>query len=544
MDYFFAGLIILSIAGFFYAVGHYKKARRLKKIRQKWEGVYEDKDMPTSAELLFVLKGDATGTQSYSLDDATWHDLDLDDLFAILNRTSTPIGAQYLYYLLRTPALHCDVLQAREKLINHFLQNHELREKIQLIFESYKNRNMSYLPSLLWERLPEIPSYARFLPLFSAAAVIIPILVAFQFLHISSILIVFIVNMLIHYSVRKKITVFISPFAQLHLLYKIVKKIYLLKDEVLSDIQAEMRDDSMVVLKIAKILSAFQMKGPGEELNEYVQIYFLAESTSFYTALKRIDGQLKNWRRLHENVGKLDALISIACFRHNAAQYCQPVFCDKHEGFSVEGVAHPLIDNAVENSFCFAPRTNIITGSNMSGKTTFLKTIGVNTVLAQTFNMCIAEKYEAPFIRIMSSIGRSDNLITGTSYYLAEVESLLRIINASKSPEIYLFLADEIFRGTNSVERLAASIAVLEYLANDKDFALVATHDLELTTELSSQYKNYHFREQVDEAGLSFDYTLYAGPSKTKNAIALLGYAGYPDELVQNANRRTRGNVK
>ena len=122
--------------------------------------------------------------------------------------------------------------------------------------------------------------------------------------------------------------------------------------------------------------------------------------------------------------------------------------------------------------------------------------------------MCFAEKYEAPFLKIISSIERSDDLINGKSYYMSEVESILRIINSSKTGEVHFFLIDEIFRGTNSVERTAASIEVLRYLNNSKDFVIVATHDLHLTDILSESYKNFHFRETMTDTGLHFDYRL------------------------------------
>ena len=94
------------------------------------------------------------------------------------------------------------------------------------------------------------------------------------------------------------------------------------------------------------------------------------------------------------------------------------------------------------------------------------------------------------------------------------------------------------FRGTNSVERLAASIEVLNYLANDKDFVLVAMHDLQLSEILNDKYRNFHFQERMSEEGLSFDYKLHSGISKTRNAIALLEYVGYPKTVVENACKR------
>src|SRR5688572_33307366 len=98
----------------------------------------------------------------------------------------------------------------------------------------------------------------------------------------------------------------------------------------------------------------------------------------------------------------------------------------------------------------------LVTGSNMSGKSTFLRTLGVNAVLAQTINMCLARDYRAPIFHVRSCIGRSDDLIRGTSYYVAEVEALLDPVRVSAARAPHLFLLDELFRGTNAVERIAA----------------------------------------------------------------------------------------
>ncbi len=234
----------------------------------------------------------------------------------------------------------------------------------------------------------------------------------------------------------------------------------------------------------------------------------------------------------------MDALISVVSFRKDFSRYCQPLFHENTSDFIVNDIYNPLLKDPISNSFKFENKNLIITGSNMSGKTTFLRTIGVNAVLAQTINTALAEKYRAPFFKVISSIGRDDDIVEGKSYYLAEVESILRLLNASESDTIHLFILDEIFRGTNSVERFAASIEVLNYLANDKDFNLVATHDLQLCEKLNNKYKNFHFQENVCDDGLSFDYKIHPGISTSRNAIALLKYVGYPKSIVENAYNR------
>ncbi|OYV71506.1 MAG: hypothetical protein B7Z72_06815, partial [Gemmatimonadetes bacterium 21-71-4] len=144
-------------------------------------------------------------------------------------------------------------------------------------------------------------------------------------------------------------------------------------------------------------------------------------------------------------------------------------------------------------------------------------------------------KWQAPFLRVRSSIGRADSVVDGKSYYLAEVESVLSLIRAKEGGTQHLFLLDETFRGTNTTERVAAAAAVLKHLDRGLDIVVVATHDLEVLDLLGGAYAAHHFREQVTNDELSFDYLLQPGPSSTRNAIALLRFMRYPEDVVDDA---------
>jgi DNA mismatch repair ATPase MutS len=182
----------------------------------------------------------------------------------------------------------------------------------------------------------------------------------------------------------------------------------------------------------------------------------------------------------------------------------------------------------------------LITGSNMSGKSTFLRTIGVNVVLAQTVHTTLARRYEAPFYQVRSCIGRADDLIAGKSYYLVEVESVLALVRAAERSEPHLFIFDELFRGTNAVERIAAAEAVLDTLVTPgrPHVVLTATHDGELVDLLSDKYVVFHLSDEVGPEGLVFDYRLTAGPATSRNAITLLQLNGAPESLVSRALAR------
>ena len=533
--------IIISIFILSLFIRHRQLANKFKKLKENWGKTPQYTLDIESAKLYYDFKKDDSSNNSYCVDDDTWRDLNFNEIFKLLNHTSTPIGAQYLYYLLRHPVLEQKILDNREKLINNFSNNNKLREKVQLTIQSLEDFDSKYLPHSLWESLPKKPLYAIILPFISFISIAAIVLVLINILHFSVLIAIFVINLFIRAYIKRKNDLFIYSFQYLGILINTAQKISSLKFPELKDIQKTLIKNLKGTKNIARKISALQYK---DELGliEYINIFFLWDITGFYSAINNIEKHIDELRNIYETVGYLDALISIASFRFGSPELCPPSFNESTNKYIVDGIYHPLLNKPVPNSFEFTNKNILVTGSNMAGKTTFLKTMGVNAILAQTINVCFAEKYEAPFIKVISSIEREDNLILGKSYYLAEVESILRIIKASKSNYNHLFIIDEIFRGTNSVERSAASIEVLNYLATGKDFILVATHDLQLSETLNNKYKNYHFREKVHKQGLSFDYKLCSGVSTTRNAIALLEYVGYPQSIIENATNRIKNN--
>lgn len=535
-------IFILASIGIIILVKFFRSrnlAKKLEIIRNYWGAIPEDVFDVKTATLFFVLNKTDFIENSYQLDDSTWNDLDMNEIFKLLNRTITPTGAQYLYYLMRQPVFSRETLERREKLFNKFSKNQELREKIQLFLLPLKEKNAKYLPYSLWKLLPEKPVYANVLPFFSFLAFLVLLLSGLKVIHFGLIIVVFVINLFIRLFIKKRIQVFIYSLQYLGVLINVANGISTIKSEGLKDVQNHLIEKLHETKSIADKIFSLQFKDDAG-LIEYLNIYFLLDIAGFYTALNKIKKHLDDLRDIYRTVGYLDALISISSFRQEYQNFCFPSFSEDKNIFRVEKIYHPLLQKPVPNTFQFASKDILITGSNMAGKTTFLKTFGVNSILAQTIHTCMAKKYEAPILKVISSISRSDNLLDGKSYYLAEVESILELVKASELTNVHLFLIDEIFRGTNSVERSAASIEVLEYLANKKDFVFVATHDLQLSEVLQTEYDNYHFREQVNDDGLFFDYQLFDGISTTKNAIALLDFAGYPKKITSGARSRIK----
>ena len=190
-------------------------------------------------------------------------------------------------------------------------------------------------------------------------------------------------------------------------------------------------------------------------------------------------------------------------------------------------------------------RGALLTGSNASGKSTFLKTVAINALMAQTVHTCPAKSYSGGLYRILSSMALKDDLESGDSYYIVEIKSLKRILNQlEKEGNPVLCFVDEVLRGTNTVERIAASTQILKSLAGKKALCFAATHDIELTHLLERYYNNYHFEEEIIDNDVVFHYRLLKGRATTRNAIKLLGVMGYDDTIIREAEEMAENFLK
>lgn len=200
------------------------------------------------------------------------------------------------------------------------------------------------------------------------------------------------------------------------------------------------------------------------------------------------------------------------------------------------GLRHPLIVAPVANDFAFADLGEIalITGSNMSGKSSFLRTLGVNMVLAYAGGPVSADEFAVSHFRLFTQMRVSDSITEGYSYFYAEVRRLAQLLAAldDESGPPLVFLVDEIFRGTNNRERLIGSRSFIRALVGRRGVGVIATHDLELTglADDLRQVRNFHFEDQVADGRMTFDYTLRPGASTSTNALTIMRQVGLPVE--------------
>ncbi|MBN2472505.1 MAG: hypothetical protein JXN59_17400 [Anaerolineae bacterium] len=237
----------------------------------------------------------------------------------------------------------------------------------------------------------------------------------------------------------------------------------------------------------------------------------------------------------------LEASCALATFAALHPEYTFPELVEDAQPpvFEAHQIGHPLIPfgELVRNDFALGKgEITIITGSNMSGKSSFLRTVGVNMALAYAGGAVNAAALRLSRFRLFTSIRVTDSVVDGISYFYAEVRRLRALLDALEAddPAPLFFLIDEIFRGTNNRERLIGSRAYIRALGEKGATGLVSTHDLELIhlAETLSNVRNQHFRETVVENAMHFDYTLRAGPSPTTNALVIMAMEGLPVEVA------------
>lgn len=238
-----------------------------------------------------------------------------------------------------------------------------------------------------------------------------------------------------------------------------------------------------------------------------------------------------------DKLNELECYVSLSGFASLNPDYTFPdLNKDSEHVFETKRIGHPLIkrDEKIRNNFSLKKENEIliITGSNMSGKSTFLKTLGINLCLAYAGAPVNADMFRTSLFELFTCIKVNDSVADGISYFYAEVKRLKELLdefeNDKKLP--VFFLIDEIFKGTNNKERLAGSRAFIKRLAELKGTGAVTTHDLELVhlADEIPAITNYHFREEIENNKMKFDYIIHDGPCPTTNALRIMELSGLP----------------
>ena len=483
----------------------------------------------------------------FYIDDITWNDLDMDRIFIQINQTFSSPGEDILYNILRRPVFNEEILEEREKLI-HFFDTHEKeRTDLQLILASIGKTRLGSLADtvLALNDAPVINIKIHILvALLVSIFVLLPMYPMMGFLVFMCLMIA---NIAIYYASagQQVIEAYMDCFNHLLKMLEAADQMQIVKYPEAQKQMEAIAEGKKEFRRFRK--KAFLITGknadsgdPFQLLMSYVRMVFHVDILAYNSLLKEIKDKADTIMLLIDNIGELDALVSIASFRRTLSLWSIPVFMPWSEEsdiaiqLKIEDLYHPLIRNPVANSITATGGT-LVTGSNASGKSTFLKNVAINSILAQTIHTCTATSCQTPFLKVMTSMALRDDISSGESYFIVEIRSLKRILDESRKKEPLLCVIDEVLRGTNTIERIAASSQILNSLRGNWILPFAATHDIELSYILDEIYTNYHFEEEVREQEVVFNYLLKPGRATTRNAIRLLDMLGYDQELVKNA---------
>ena len=482
----------------------------------------------------------ASDTDNWQVDEITWNDLEMDEVFLRINHTNSFIGEQMLYHRLHmlTNGKNINQRKKLEERLEYLEKNTSFRQNIEIQLHHIKKMQTAYY-------LPEFLLNADICKIGKQFIYhVLQLLLLFFFVmgcavndvYFVGLIIVASVNLGIYAVTKQKYDVYFSSLIELKNIYEFCKWMQK-KDKEKVFISASIEYAICKLEKMSKAIVGMsqrqQMSMSGDmiaTINEYLWGIFLVDVSAFNNMMKIIVNHYKEVNDLMFFAGEVDADIAILSYRQSLDYWCKPKFAE--HGINYKAVVHPLINSPVENDFKLFSRA-VITGTNASGKSTFMKSVAINTILAQTINTCLAEEVTLAAMPVVSCMALRDDILTGESYYFREAKCLKRILDLARTQKNVLIIIDEILKGTNTKERVAASKAILDFLGKTKSVTIVATHDYELTQ--NQLYENYHFNSVIEEDDIVFDYRIHKGICESSNAIALLSYLGYPRNLVERA---------
>jgi len=542
MEYFILGLIgFILVILVIHHVNKGKTKKKIDEIRTVWGNPKKESfDFDRISKYADTVKN----SKFHRLTDQTIEDIDFNGLFEFIDRTTSKVGQQFLYKKLLEPTNN--TTDPSESLIKLFSNDKQLREEIQLELIKLNNNGTYYIPSLLKDKLLEKPKWFNFL-ILDIIIVASLVVLSFKFpVLIIALIVPVTLNMLLHYWNKNNTFQFLRSFPQLNNLIN-VSKVLIKKGDQFHDKSIEDGITNLKTFQQKVALINFdngtgiqsEISQLGTYLTELIRAFFLIEVFAIFSITRELEDKKASIQLLFDYIGIIDSSISVVSLREGKINTCIPTFTSCSKEFHAKGIFHPLIQDCVKNDLLINGKSILITGSNMSGKSTFLRTMAINSILAQTIYTCFADKFTSPSLKQFSSIRIDDNLFDGKSYYFEEVNIMGSLLSQVESPNQNLFILDEVFKGTNTIERIASAKAILSYLNRKENIVVVSTHDIELADMLDNEYDLYHFTETVEKNELHFDHSIKAGQLRTRNAIKILELSNYPVDVITEARKIT-----
>ena len=544
-----AGACVVFVAVIFLLEAHRAKREERNFIRRLQEDYLTLADRDYATERFEKLDSYfRRHREDGQIDDITWNDLGMDEIFKRMNYTLSASGEEYLYYMLRTPKREGESLAHFEDVVSYFGAHPEERVRFQFFMHKLGHTGKfslyDYIDHL--DYLGERSNRKHYIPdlLFLPLIALCPVNFS---LGIIGIVALMVYNIITYFKEKGQIDPYVISFAYVIRLLDVcdeLEKIGLAGcGEELDRIRIHKKRLQAMRRNSFWVMNSGTAKGGNASgdiigiVMDYIRMIFHVDLIKFNNMLSVLRERTEDVDALIGTIGYLETAAAVWIFRESLEKgWCCPELAEK--GLILEEGYHPLLEQPVKNSIS-AERGVLLTGSNASGKSTFLKMVAINAILAQTIHTCAADRYSAPFYRILSSMALRDDLAGGESYYIVEIKALKRILDAAADrDEPVLCFVDEVLRGTNTVERIAASTQILRYLGSSGALCFAATHDIELTELLQDVFDNYHFEEDLREGDINFSYRLHTGRASTRNAIRLLELMGYDSEITAQAFRQ------
>lgn len=537
---FYAGnsklpFLLLSIALFvlfiYFTIKHIQNGRQLMRMRSKSRVFQHELGMNEQQDTIYS-NGIRFRSKLKFADDL---DLFGDySLFQQLNRCSTPVGEELLAHGLTNGLRESSKIRMMQDAVRELARFPEFRIEMQTTLHMSASEKFPDIAGMRNTNLLRLFKAKRLrilafgLPLIVCLSLIAGLLgfgySAFSFLAVLALMIVFSHSnkMVLLGSeldgLRRKFSSWAAVLEEFTSLS--------LDSDLSKDMQQEARTASERFNELAKISEQFDRRS---NLLLYVlSNLFLAYD--FHLAMRYESWREKNYTQIPHwitTLGRFEMLMSLSAFAFNHPDYCWPELSEQKE-LKAKALGHPLLpeDECVQNDLHLKidPRIMLITGSNMSGKSTWLRTLGVNVILAQFGAPVMAKSFNWKPLLLLSSLRQSDSLAEHTSLFMNELKQLKSILEQARN-NYSLILLDEILRGTNSDDKYTGSYELLKRLANLDSLTVIASHDLklsELENELDGKLVNYCFESKIIEGKLSFDYTIRKGVAVNRNATWLM----------------------
>lgn len=527
----FVGLyIILKIINYF-------KEKSFEKYIESRAFVGRSEKLDIKRDYDIVMKAQELLDFDFKVDSTTFYDLNLLDYIKRIDYSMSTMGASSLYVRTREARPILKNLDTLRYIRENQEETISLMAKF-LSFGEIKNKELFTLLKNGIEAKFSFEIYVKFYPLI--AALVLGLFFVSKISFLSGITLILATNAIITKDISKKTQ---GASKMLTMLGKFSK---LGTDVLKTDLELEsierLRDYKTLLKKINRKTGSFYNKvGLDTDIfYELISTVTLHEAMLFLSIKDLVNENKENLCKLYFILGDIDNEIALSNLYYNLDLVCKADVADKKEEISIEGeeLHNPIIylkdkEESVGNTFKFT-KDILLTGSNASGKSTFLRTIGINHLMAKTLGFVVAKKFKTTDTDIFTSIDIKDSIEEKTSYFMAEAKTIKKMIDNPGN----IYLLDEVFKGTNTIDRISAASSTLDYLSK-QGFVVAATHDIELTNILEKDFCNYHFEEVVTKDEIKFDYKLKEGRAATRNAIRILEMYDYPEIITKKARERS-----